>query len=224
MILSKPDDWLPAATDALVNMQHQFQQLPSLSLSELNPATSALILVDMIAGFAKAGALASPRVEALVAPAAELLRLCRDRGMACIAFADAHTTDSLELRSYPPHCLRGSGEEAICAELEAAGGFLRIDKDSTNGFVEPAFEQWRDAHPGIRQFVVAGDCTDICVAQFALTAKAYFNTRRLPSRVVVPLSLVDTFDSGTHPADLMNLVSLSMMQGNGVELVQSISA
>ena len=67
-----------------------------------------------------------------------------------------------------------------------------------------------------------GDCTDICIAQFALTAKAWHNARRLPLQVMVPLSLVDTYDGGTHQADLMNLTALASLQGNGIELYSHI--
>ena len=95
-------------------------------------------------------------------------------------------------------------------------------KDSTNGFVEPAFEKWREAHPSIRRYLVVGDCTDICVSQFALTAKAWHNTRRIPLQVMVPLSLVDTYDGGAHQADLMNLTALYSMYSGGVELYSHI--
>ena len=222
MILPHNNDWVRGAGAALSDMLDSYRNLPFLSLSLLEPSSTALILVDLVNGFAKEGPLASPRIGSLVGASVELLRRCRQRGITCIAFADTHTPDSLELQSYPSHCLRGSEESALCAELEAVGGYLRIDKDSTNGFVEPAFERWRDEHPAIFNYLVVGDCTDICVSQFALTAKAYYNSRGLSSRVMVPVTMVDTFDGGTHHADLLNVVSLYMMQGGGVELYQSI--
>lgn len=116
----------------------------------------------------------------------------------------------------------GTEEARICRELADAGGYTLIPKDSTNGFVEPAFESWRESHPHIRRYLVVGDCTDICIAQFALTAKAWHNARRLPLQVMVPLSLVDTYDGGTHQADLMNLTALASLQGNGIELYSHI--
>lgn len=213
---------LPSAADALALIQSELSSLPSLDLSSLPPEETALFLVDLIEGFAREGPLSSPRVEALLSPAAALLRQCRSQGIACVAFADTHTPDSLELHSYPPHCLRGSREAEICRELSEVGGYTLIPKDSTNGFVEPAFEKWREAHPSIRRYLVVGDCTDICVSQFALTAKAWHNTRRIPLQVMVPLSLVDTYDGGAHQADLMNLTALYSMYGGGVELYSHI--
>ena len=42
--------------------------LPSLALSTLDSESTALFVVDMVEGFARQGAMASPRVEALIAP------------------------------------------------------------------------------------------------------------------------------------------------------------
>ena len=202
---------LSSASQALSRLREDLGALPPLTLSTLPPGETALFLVDLIEGFARTGPLSSPRVESLLAPAAALLRRCASLGFACVAFADTHTPDSLELQSYPSHCLAGTEEARICRELADAGGYTLIPKDSTNGFVEPAFESWRES-----------DCTDICIAQFALTAKAWHNARRLPLQVMVPLSLVDTYDGGTHQADLMNLTALASLQGNGIELYSHI--
>ena len=213
---------LSSASQALSRLREDLGALPPLTLSTLPPGETALFLVDLIEGFARTGPLSSPRVESLLAPAAALLRRCASLGFACVAFADTHTPDSLELQSYPSHCLAGTEEARICRELADAGGYTLIPKDSTNGFVEPAFESWRESHPHIRRYLVVGDCTDICIAQFALTAKAWHNARRLPLQVMVPLSLVDTYDGGTHQADLMNLTALASLHGNGIELYSHI--
>ena len=94
--------------------------LPSLPLSELVAGRTALILVDLVEGFAREGALASPRVEALLPGAAALTARCAAAGMEIVVLADCHTPDSLELGSYPSHCLRGTSEARLCREIEAA--------------------------------------------------------------------------------------------------------
>lgn len=196
--------------------------LPPLTLSTLPPGETALFLVDLIEGFARTGPLSSPRVEFAAGPRCRTAAPLRFSGLCLCGLCDTHTPDSLELQSYPSHCLAGTEEARICRELADAGGYTLIPKDSTNGFVEPAFESWRESHPHIRRYLVVGDCTDICIAQFALTAKAWHNARRLPLQVMVPLSLVDTYDGGTHQADLMNLTALASLQGNGIELYSHI--
>lgn len=215
-LLAQGRAYLSCSLDALAS-------LPCLSFRELDAGRTALILVDLVEGFARQGALASSRVEALIPGAVTLTDRCSAAGMKIVALADCHTPDSLELQSYPPHCLRGTEEARLCHEVEkAAGSYTLIEKNSTNGLLEPTFDSWRKDCPGIDTYIVIGDCTDICVQQFALAAKAWHNTRNLPLRVIVPVSLVDTFDADGHPADFLNVVSLMMMQSGGVEIVREI--
>ena len=93
--------------------------LPSLALSTLDSESTALFVVDMVEGFARQGAMASPRVEALIAPIAALAGRCEAAGIPVVAFADTHAPDSLELQAYPPHCLRGTEEARLCPEIAA---------------------------------------------------------------------------------------------------------
>lgn len=208
----------------------QFVALSDLSLETLDAARTALIVVDVIEGFAHAGAMASPRVAALVDPVADTIRRCGAAGMQVVTVADTHTPDSVELQTYPSHCLRGTDEPHLCASVAAAAATLppdrytHIDKNSTNAFVDPAFTHWREAHPACDTYVVVGDCTDICVMHFALTAKTWHNAHDRPLRVLIPLSLVDTYDAPGHPAAAANAMALWFMQSNGVEMFRGLAA
>ena len=71
--------------------------LPSLALSTLDSESTALFVVDMVEGFARQGVMASPRVEALIAPIAALAGRCEAADIPVVAFADTHAPDSLEL-------------------------------------------------------------------------------------------------------------------------------
>ena len=130
---------------------------------------------------------------------------------------------SLEkLESYPPHCLAGTDEARLCQEIAEACPCTLIEKNSTNGFLEPVFAAWLRDNPDIDTYVVAGDCTDICVLQFVLAAKAWHNARNRPLRLILPIDLVDTFDAPGHPADLMNLAALSLMRSAGAALCRNL--
>lgn len=229
MQLMEKDAFLSQARDAMAGFYDELAALSDVSLSSFDPSTTALIVVDMVNGFAREGALASPRVGALAGEIAALTETCRRKGFPVVAFADTHTADSLELASYPPHCLCGTEEAQLVPELQAAaaldapGSFSLIEKNSTNGFLEPVFDLWRREHPDVTAYLVVGDCTDICIHQFALTAKAWHNARNRPLRVLVPAALVDTFDSPDHPADTMNAAALLFLHSNGVELCRSIT-
>lgn len=144
--------------------------------------------------------MASRRVEALISPIARLAEACARRKIPVVAFADAHAPDSLEFASFPPHCLRGTAEAALCPEIAQAAPVTLLEKSSTNGFVEPVFDFWRRDNAHIDTYLVAGDCTDICVQQFVVTALTHGIARNRPLRIVVPLALVDTYDGdGIRP-------------------------
>lgn len=196
--------------------------LPAVRLEDFQPEQTALFLVDLVNGFAVEGAMASPRVGALAAPAAQLAARCHQRGIPVVAFADAHTPASLELASYPPHCLRGTAETELCPEIAAAAPLIRIEKNSTNGFVEPAFDKWLADNAAVDTYIVVGDCTDICIQQFVLTAKAWHNARNRPLRILIPVELVDTFDAPGHPADVLGAAALYFMQAAGAQLCAEI--
>ncbi len=189
-----------------------------LHLTDLRPDKTALCILDMINGFAVSGALASPRVAALIEPIAALAAACDKAGIEIVALADCHDANSPEFVSYPPHCLRGSDECKVCAPIEAACRYTLIEKGSTNGWLEPAMQAWITARPDIDTLIVVGDCTDICVYQFAVTAKAWFTRQNKPVRIIVPANLTDTFDAPNHPADALKDAFLQSMQANGIEV------
>ncbi len=207
-------------------MQQWFSSVLSakeIPLSAFKEDSTALVVVDMINGFAVSGALCSANTASIVPQVEQLMQACRRKGIPMVFFADSHSKDSPEFQSYPVHCLAGEEESRPVEVLEQVGGYTLIPKASTNGFLEPAFQQWLKEHPKVDQFIITGCCTDICVQQFALTVKTDFNRRCLPSRVVVPAELTATYDASGHPAALTELASYHNMATSGVEIVSHIS-
>jgi nicotinamidase-related amidase len=216
--------FLKEAEITLSNIVDSLENLPVLEVADLSKEDTAVIVVDMINGFAKKGALYSGRIEGIIPYLTKVLSLFK--GYHKIFFADQHTEDSVEFLSYPAHCLRGTEESEIIEELMpfVQDNGIVIPKNSTNGFVSNGFSIWLEKYSHAKNFVILGDCTDICVLQFALTIKAYFNERNIPSKVVVPVPGVETFhlDATNHHADLMNVFALYNMKLNGIELVSDI--
>lgn len=214
--------FIQQSAQTLDGIYETLANLPEVPLNSCPTAATALIIVDLINGFARAGALQSPRVEALIPGIVRLGQACEPLGIPKVAFADSHNETSPEFESYPAHCLTGTAEEALVDEIQELGGVELIAKNSTNGFLEPVFQTWLAKNSGIDTFIVVGDCTDICVQQFAITLKTWFNRQDRKSRVLVPIDLVDTFDGGLHNAELINVMALFNMLGNGIEVVKEI--
>lgn len=216
------DEFLKKSGDTLGEIYEMLEKLPVLRLEELEGKKTALVIVDMINGFTRQGALQSPRIEGLIPEITALSKGCDRLGISKLAFADSHTEASPEFEAYPPHCVAGTEEAEIVDEIKAAGGYALIPKNSTNGFLEEGFRQWLKENPQTNTFIITGDCTDICIQQFAITLKTWFNSRNEKVQVIVPANAVDTYDLGLHNGDLTHVMGLYNMIINGIEVVAKI--
>ncbi len=207
---------------ALDGITDMISALPELKLDQLVQDNAVLIVVDMINGFVKEGALASPNVLAINQHIADLAAACCANGIPVAALADCHTLSSPEFSSFPAHCLEGTAESELTAELKAAGKITRIEKNSTNGMLEPRFKEWlREYSSGT--CVIVGCCTDLCIQQLALTLKTAYNRKNSTSRVIVPAKCVATYDLGFHDSALTGTMALYNMMLGGIELCSDIS-
>ncbi len=222
MKMINKNEFIKRSVKTLEEIFDVLAKFPAIQLKDLQGKQTALVIVDMINGFAREGALKSPRVEALIPNIAELFKTCDELKITKLAFADCHTTASPEFDAYPAHCMIGTSEGEMVDELRKLGGYTLIPKNSTNGFQEKAFQQWLKENDHINTFIITGDCTDICVQQFAVTLKTWFNMQNKKVRIIVPINTVDTYDLELHNGDLMNVMALYNMMINGIEVVQGV--
>lgn len=206
--------------DELNSFETVIHNLKCKNILDLDLSKTILFIVDMNNGFAKSGALYSPRVEKLINPISKFAMFLKDNNCPIVAFTDSHTPDSIELKSYPCHCLHNDIESDIVDEISCIEGVHIVRKNSTNGFF--ALENFD--YSIFDNIIIVGDCTDICIYQFATTLKAYFNHLNIDKNILVPVDLVDTYDiEGIHSANLMNLVFLNSMIQNGINVVKTIN-
>ncbi|MZQ98059.1 MAG: isochorismatase family protein [Acidaminobacter sp.] len=206
----------------LDKLQTRLEQFETLSLESLEPEDTALVIIDMTNGFAREGLLASPRVGALIPGIASLAEACLGRHIPVIAPSDTHTPDAEEFSTYPAHCMAGSQESALVSELTSLERIIRLDKNSTQIWHSQAFQDWFRENERRSTWILTGDCTDICVLQFALVLKTFFQSKNRPSRVIVPINAVNTFETPDHPGDLYHLMALALMDAGGLELVKGV--
>jgi nicotinamidase-related amidase len=200
-------------------MKTNLENLQTISISDLDLSKTDLFIIDMNNGFAKEGALYSPRIEALINPIYKFVNSISEMVHSIIAFTDCHEKDCLEFESYPPHCLNGDVECEIVDELKLINNIKIIKKNSTNGF----FALDNTSFDEVENIIIVGDCTDICIYQFATTLNSYFIHNNIKKNIIVPINLVDTYDiGGIHPAHLLNLVFFNSMIQNGIKVVKEI--
>ncbi len=222
MKMTNKDVFLKKSAQTLNGIFKLLADLPVVPLKDLQSKKTALVMVDMVNGFTKEGVLSSPRVEGLIPEIAELSKACDKLKIKKLAFADCHTKASPEFDAYPEHCMVGTSEGEIVDELKGIGGYTLIPKNSTNGFLEEAFQRWLQENKDVNTFIIIGGCTNICISHFAMTLKAWFNLQNRKARVIVPINAVETYDLDLHDGDLMHVMALYNMIINGVEVVAEV--
>jgi nicotinamidase-related amidase len=222
MIIVNKNNFMKRSIETLGEIYDLLEKLPIIQFKDLKGDETVLVIVDMINGFTREGALKSPRVEEIIREITELSKLGDKLGISKLAFADCHTKASPEFDAYPEHCMVGSYEGEIVDEIKEIGGYNLILKNSTNGFLEEEFQKWLMENKQVNNFIITGDCTDICIQQFAITLKTWFNMQNKKVRIIIPVNAVETYDLGLHNGDLMNVMAIYYMIGNGIEVVKEI--
>ena len=196
-------------------LEIEYQNKPNLLARTYNNSRCAVVVLDMVAGFCQKGALASPRMKGLIDRVAGAL----DYLPHAIKFFvnDVHTPDSLEFSDYPQHC-HTQEEQKLVSDIARFKG-VTIEKDSTNGVFN--FLKYADVNL-YDNYLIMGDCTDICIMQFALSLKAYFNEIKKTANVLVFTQYVDTYDAPMHNAELMNIFAFKNMEQSGVRIFKSL--
>lgn len=179
-----------------------------------------IIVIDMVNGFVKEGALHDKRILQLVDPIKELVQ--EKSNAEILIVEDSHLKNAAEFDSFPEHCLAGTSESKTIDELQyllnketnpnLAGV---IQKNSTNGFFNLLN---KGEINGSDTYYLVGCCTDICVLQLALSLKIYGDEYNTPKKVIVVKDCVSTYDAPNHNAEEYSLMAFKIMEMAGIEI------
>lgn len=213
------------------------QKLPALSVSELDPAATMVLSVDLIRGFTTEGPLASPRVQGIVPAVVRLFQLLYDHGVRHFVLTqDTHSPETPEFESFGRHCVAGTAESETIPELRAlpfSDQYVVFPKNSLSSMLGTGLPAWLEGHPEVKHFIIVGDCTDLCVYTAAMDLRLRANALNIPGvQVIVPADCVQTYHISVetavqlgimpHDGDLLHLIFLYMMALNGVRVVAQV--
>lgn len=179
--------------------------------------TKLLVVVDMVNGFIKEGKMSdkdinhiTPRIKSLVESF-----LSDEEGVAFIK--DTHEVNSTEFKKYPPHCLKGTSESELISELSSyEQKSLSYEKNSTSTIFAKNFMRDIERMELLKEVIITGCCTDICVMNLAIPLVNYFDEENRDVRVLVPQNAVETFNSDIHNRDEYNSMALKLMKNQGI--------
>src|SRR5207249_7872221 len=160
--------------------------MATTSLAEFvrEPARTALLVIDMQNDFLLPDApIPAPGGLDLIPAIAELARASRAAGFPVVFTQEMHRSDlsdfGIELDFEPPHCLEGTPGMDLVDGLEPEPGDVRITgKRRYDAFLGTDLDLTLRAQ-GVRNLLVCGVCTDICVIC------TVHHARNLDYRVVV---------------------------------------
>ena len=180
-----------------------------------------LIVVDMVNGFVRKGAMADPYIERIIPENVRLVKefLRKKYGVAFIK--DNHNEDCAEFKRYPKHCVIGTPEADLVDELMPfeKDGFV-YPKNSTSTIFAPNFLNDIEAMKALREVIITGCCSDICVMNLAIPLQNYFDQMDKTIQITIPENAVETYDGITHERDEWNNKAFNLMNQAGIKLVK----
>lgn len=172
-----------------------------------------VFVIDMINGFCKEGALADPKIMGIVP---ELHKYLEEYEGEKIEVRDSHPEDALEFQTFPVHCKKDSYESDGIMELKDVLTDSKLFlKNSTCALFAPGMMEYlKEEKP--EEIVVTGCCTDICVLNFVLALKNFFNQENINCNIIVYKDLVDTYDAPNHNRNEYNEMAFTLMAQAGI--------
>ncbi|CAI48676.1 isochorismatase family protein [Natronomonas pharaonis DSM 2160] len=144
---------------------------------ELNPETTAVVVVDMQNGFCHPdGSLYAPGSEAAITPCADLVADAREAGASVVFTRDVHPPEQFEDTHYydefdrwGEHVLEGSWDAELVAELSPRDDELVVVKHTYDAFHQTQLDGWLESH-GINDLLICGTLANVCVLHTAGSA------------------------------------------------------
>ncbi len=194
-----------------------------MNKEKLENVRDLLIVVDMVNGFVREGAMASQNIEHIIPRIEKLVNEYMGDEDAIMFIKDCHEPDAAEFKRYPVHCVKGTTEADLVDELKKYEHMALVyEKNSTSAIFAPGFLEDIKKMKNLRRVVITGCCTDICDINLALPLQNYFDQEDREVEIVVPMDAVATYDAPQHKAEEWNDMAFKFMNQGGMKLVQTL--
>lgn len=181
-----------------------------------------LVIVDMVNGFVKEGAMADQKIQEIIPEIKKLIDVIKKEEMEIVFIKDTHKKGCREFERYPEHCIEGTKEAEVVDELkEYEKESYSYQKNSTSTMFAKNFLNDIDAMKSLREIIITGCCTDICVMNLAIPLQNYFDEQDRDINIIVPENAVATYDAPWHDRKTYEKAALQFMDQAGIQLVKT---
>lgn len=191
---------------------------------EINQINEAVFLIDMNVGFCEEGALADPTIKRIVPSIISIIRMTLEKGEGFFVVNDKHTKESTELKRYAGHC-NNEIESRTIKELGIYEEYANkiFYKNSTCALFAPGMMDMLMEMTDLKRVIIVGCCTDICIQNFAIALRNFFDELNMDIEIIVPKNAVETFDiPHIHDRKENNERAYTVMENTGIKLVKTI--
>lgn len=190
-------------------------------MKDLEKIDKLLINVDMVNGFVKKGDMADSYIEHIIPEHIKLMKKAEESDNEIIAIIkDTHQKECREFKRYPMHCVEGTDEAELIDELsQFEENALVYKKNSTSAMYAPNFLKDIDKMKNLKEVVIVGCCTDICVINLAIPLQNYFDQQNRNILITVPKNAVETYNLPNHNREEYNEMAFKLMEQAGIKLV-----
>lgn len=187
----------------------------------LKQIKNLLLVVDMLNGFVRDGKMADSFIARIIPEQLRLIKMFIGAKDGVAFIKDNHELGCREFERYPEHCVIGTTEANLVDELiPFEDKALVYKKNSTCAMFASEFMRDIEQMDNLKEVVVTGCCTDICVVNLAIPLQNYFDELNRGVNIIVPTNAVETYHSLTHNRDEYNDMAFKMLKQSGIQLVK----
>ena len=185
-----------------------------------------LIVVDMVNGFVREGALHDEAIARTIPRQIELIKEARAKGYLIVFVKDTHDKDAVEFRRFgnTKHCVRGTKEAELVDELkpyEDEDDTISIEKNSTSFMEAPEFRELIAKANNIKRVEEVGCCTDICDFNGIMGLANYYDQWNRKVDIIVHEDAIATYSEDVR-SEYVDAAKRLMKQ-QGIKLVNKSS-
>ena len=182
-----------------------------------------LYIVDIVKGFTTEGVMHDPYILNTVPHQLKLIEKFKNENEGIAFVKEAHTIDSTEFKNFPPHCIIGTSEAELIEELKPyEKDALVYPKNSTSAIFAPNVINDLDKMKNLELITAAGCCSDICLPNFLIPLKNYFNQNNRDIDIAIVKKASETYDSPIHNREEYSNMAYKLMEQSGIHVVEDI--
>lgn len=193
-------------------------------MKECKEIEKLLISIDMVNGFVKEGNMADSYIQHIVPEHIKLIKQIQEKGGMIAFVKECHKENCREFNQYPAHCIEGTEEAELIDELKPfeKDAFVYL-KNSTSMIYAPNFLQDIDKMTKLKEIIIVGCCTDICILNSVIPLQNYFDQKDREVKVIVPKNAVETYEGPNHKREEYNELAFKLMTLAGIHLVENLA-